>query len=68
MKKFFVMLAIAGSLVACNDNSETTHTGDSTAVPPADTTTIINNNTTVTTPADSVVVVDSMKVDTTSKK
>jgi uncharacterized protein YcfL len=32
MKKLVAVLAIAGSLVACNSNSETTTSGDSTTV------------------------------------
>lgn len=36
MKKLFAVLAISGALVACNNNSESTTTADSTSVTTVD--------------------------------
>jgi hypothetical protein len=36
MKKFFMIFAIAGTLVACNNDAETTTTEDTTVVAPAE--------------------------------
>lgn len=66
MKKLFVILAIAGALVACNDNSSTTNSTDTPTVVTPDSNTI-NNNVNVTVPDSNNVVVDSMKVDSTKK-
>ncbi len=53
MKKFFGMLAIAGLLVACNNESESTEITDSTT---------IITDTTVVVPMDSTTIVDTTQL------
>lgn len=52
MKKFFAILAIAGTLVACNDNANGEGAADSAAVG-ADTTMVMPMDTTMSMPMDS---------------
>jgi hypothetical protein len=68
MKKLFAIIAIAGSLVACNSNSESTTTTDSTStMTTTDSTTMTTDSTvahmdsTGKMSADSTVKVDSVK-------
>ena len=56
MKKFFGMLAIAGLLVACNNESESTEVTDSTT---------ITTDTTVVAPMDTTIVDTTAVADTT---
>lgn len=67
MKKFFAILAIAGALVACNDNSSTTNSTDTPTVVTPDSNTI-NNNVNVTVQDSNTIVVDSLKVVDSTKK
>ncbi|HUQ97341.1 MAG TPA: hypothetical protein VM010_06725 [Chitinophagaceae bacterium] len=51
MKKFLTILAIAGTLVACNNDSASTETSDTTTIvtpTPADTTKVVTTTTTDT--------------------
>lgn len=58
MKKFLAIAAIAGTLVACNNSSESTTAVDSTAVT-VDSAAVITDTTAVTTDSAAAVTADS---------
>ncbi|MER3498740.1 MAG: hypothetical protein C4308_08960 [Chitinophagaceae bacterium] len=64
MKKFLAIAAIAGVLVACNNNSKSDKT-DNDTIKPAGTTTIITQKDTVTVPSNDTI---KATADTTKNK